>query len=53
MYVVYERFYKDGKKYWRHQSEDKFDCEVWIELNEYAIRSILAGKAELIIEDVK
>lgn len=52
MFVVYEIF-KDGKKFWRHESEDEFMCEVFVSNHEYGTNALKHGWSKLIIEERK
>lgn len=51
MFVVYEIFKTDGKKFFRFESEDKFTCEVYVDHHKYDYGALLNGKSELIIEE--
>lgn len=46
MFIVYEIFKKDGKKFFRFESKDKFDCEVYVYHHQYENK-----KSNLIIEE--
>jgi hypothetical protein len=52
MFVVYEVFKTDGKKFYRFESEDKFDCEVYVYHHIYDYGALLNGKSILVIEEV-
>lgn len=41
MYIVYEVFKSDEKKFYRYESKDRFDCEVYIEHHKYDYGAIL------------
>lgn len=51
MFSVYEVFKSDGKKFLRFQSDDKFECEVFVDHHKYDHGALLNGKSELIIEE--
>ena len=51
MFVVHEVFKSDGKKFLRYQSEDKFDCEVYVFHHQYDYGAILNGDSQLIISE--
>jgi hypothetical protein len=50
MFVVYEVFKADGKKFYRFQSEDKFDCMVYVDHHKYDFGAISNGDSELVIK---
>lgn len=52
MFVVYEEFLKDGKRFPMFWHKYRFDCEVWAK-NHDDMKSVQAGDARLIIEEVK
>lgn len=51
MFKVIEVFKNDGQKFVRFESNDKFECEVWIAHFQYEIPAVLNGRSELIIEE--
>lgn len=53
MFVVYEVFKADGKKFLRFKDEDKFNCEVYAYQHKYDYGAILNGKSYLVIEEIK
>lgn len=52
MFAVYEVFNSDGKRFLRYESDDKFDCEVYVEHHKYDYCAVLNGESKLIIEEV-
>lgn len=48
-HVVYEVM-PDGKKYFRFESDDRFDCEVYVEHHKYDY-SVMRAHSKLVIED--
>ena len=53
MFVVYEVFKADGKKFFRFESEDKFTCEVYVDHHKYDYGALLNGASVLIIEEIQ
>ena len=51
MYVVYEVFKSDGKRFSRFESDDHFDCEVWIAQHICDEKSVVNGDSVFIIDD--
>lgn len=51
MFTVYEVFKTDGKKFRRFSSDNRFDCEVYVDHHKYDYGAILNGKSELTIEE--
>lgn len=51
MYIVYEIFKSDGKRFFLYESKDRFSCEVFIYRNKYdATQAVRNGDSYLIIE---
>ena len=51
MFTVYEVFKADGKKFFRFESEDRFDCEVYVHNHCYDCTALRKGNSELVIEE--
>ena len=51
MFYVLERFKSDGKCFILHSSDDKFECEVWMNNNYDCSNALRIGNSELIIEE--
>lgn len=49
MFTVYEIFKDDGKKFFRFESEDRFDCEVYVSHHCYDAGALRNGKSVLVI----
>ena len=53
MFVVYEIFKVDEKKFFRFESTDKFECEVYINHHQYDAGALRKGDSKLIICEEK
>lgn len=51
MFVVYELFKNDGKKFYHFAHEDKFVCEVYVCNHKYGTTALKRQDSELIIEE--
>lgn len=51
MFVVYEVFNSDGKRFPMFYHKDRFDCEVWAANHSLDMISVQAGRAKLVIEE--
>lgn len=49
MFTVYEVFKADAKKFLRFESDDRFECEVYVSNHCYDYGSLLKGYSNLII----
>lgn len=51
MYQIFE-IMTDGKQYFRFETDDKFEAEVWIDHHKYD-HSVIRSKSKLIIVSMK
>ena len=51
MFVVYEFFKSDVKKFFRFESEDRFDCEVYVSNHCYGNTALRKGDSIMVIEE--
>ena len=49
MYRVYEEFKSDGKRFFRFESADRFECEVWVDHHQYE-RAVCNGWSQFVVE---
>ena len=53
MFVVYEVFKSDGKRYEVYQHPDRMTCEVWMVNRSCDWSTVVRGSAEFVIEEVE
>lgn len=51
MFVVFEVFFSDGKKFPVFECKDRFECEVWIRNKGSEFNSVNKGRSALVIEE--
>ena len=51
MFIVYEIFKSDEKKFFRFESEDRFECEVYVSNHCYDSTALRKGNSVMVIEE--